>query len=144
MNNTTSKTLNDALVDVADIAYELTRYSGKLGEFAYSPERLDQWHAEDVRGRATKIAKVVAAMSDHDVEAVHMALTFVCAVDEYAAKEIAGRFMSAVKRLRVLRAIGSHPRALRFSDLCEAIEKGRYTKAQWDLAQKLAAEVRAA
>jgi hypothetical protein len=83
---------------------------------------------------------VVGKLSDEDVATVTKALKEVCAADAYAVKELAGRFASGVKRVKVLRAIGRHPRAARFSTLCEAIEKGRFTASQWALAQKIAAE----
>jgi hypothetical protein len=60
--------------------------------------------------------------------------------DEWAAKEVAGRFPSAVRRLRLVAEIGQHPRANKFRTLVDALVRGKYTKAQLALAQKLAAE----
>jgi hypothetical protein len=80
-------------------------------------------------------------LSNNEVAQVHAALEFVCSKDDYAAKEVAGRFLSAVRRVRAIRAIMAHPRGHRFYELRCAIEKGRFTKAQWALAVKLAGEV---
>lgn len=136
-------TLESALTDVCDIAYELTRFPQGLAGFAYSMEQLDQWQAQAFRTASAILAHnvVVGGLSDNEIAQVHAALAYVCSGDEYAAKEIAGRFLSAVRRIKVLRAIGRHPRGGKFYTLTEAIEKGRFTKAQWQLAVKLASEV---
>lgn len=132
--------LETALIDVCDIAYSLTAYPNGLSEFAFSPDLPDRWHAEAVRNAAKKIAANVAPLSDAEVAQVHAALEFVCAGDEYAAKEVAGRFLSAVRRLRVVTAIKKHPRAGKFATLVAAIERGKFTPSQWDFARTLAAE----
>lgn len=136
-------TLDSALVDVCDIAHELTSYRGRLGDFAFSTDSLDRGHAEALRKQIAILAwnVVVGDMTDNEIAQVHAALAHVCSADEYAAKELAGRFLSSVRRVRVLRAIGQHPRANRFDSLTDAIEKGRHTKAQWAFALRLAAEV---
>ncbi len=139
-------TLESALAHVGEMAAELARYGGRLCDFAFSMDAIDRWPAEALRTQSAVLAwnVVVGALSDQDVAAVHAAFVSACAGDEYAAKELAGRFMTGVRRVRVLRAIGQHPRGDRFSTLCEAIERGKFTAAQWALAQKLAAEVKAA
>lgn len=136
-------TLESALVHVADIAAELERYGGKLNEFAYSMERLDQWAAEAFRNSTSILAYNVVAggLSNNEVAQVHAALEFVCSKDDYAAKQVAPWFLPAVRRVRAIRAIMSHPRGDRFYELRCAIEKGKFTKAQWALAVKLAGEV---
>lgn len=138
----TAITLDEAFTDVADMAYELQRYPTGLAGFAYSMETLDQWEAERFRNAAMILAHqcVTSEFSENEIAQVHAALAFVCSKDEYAAKEVAGRFLSAVRRVRVLRAIQRHPRSGRFETLKIALEKGRYTKAQWVLAVKLAGE----
>jgi hypothetical protein len=136
-------TLDEAMTDVADIAYELLRFPTGLAGFAYSDEKIDQWHAEAFRNSMMILAHqcLASGFSDNEIAQVHAALAFVCSVDEYAAKEVAGRFMSLVRRLKVLSAIARHPRANRFYTLTDAIGRGKHTKAQWTLALKLASEV---
>lgn len=138
----TSIALDEAFVDVCDVAAELERYRGKLGSWAYSMERFDQIDAERFRVACTILAHqcVSSGFSQNEIAQVHAALAFVCSGDEYATKEVAGRFLSGVRRVKVLRAIGRHPRRARFETLTIALEKGRYTRAQWDLAVKLAME----
>lgn len=138
------QTLTEALAAVAHMAEELRRYPGGLGGFAYSTETLDQWHAEAFRKLGTDIARGVHGLPDAEVTQVHEAMVAVCASDEYAAKEVAGRFLGAVRRLRVLAKIARHPRAWKFGTLVRALERGRFTKAQWAFAQRLAAEAVAA
>lgn len=135
------KTITEALAAVAHMATELRRYPHGLGTFAYSNETLDQWHAEAFRKLSTDIARGAFELPDAEVAQIHEAMVAVCACDEYAAKEVAGRFLGAVKRLRVLAKIARHPRAWKFGNLVAAIEKGRFTKEQWAFAQRLAAEV---
>ena len=138
----TAITLEEAFVDVADIAYELLRFPRGLAQFAYSMDEPDRWHAEAFRNACAVLAHqcVTSGFSDNEIAQVHAALAFVCSTDEYASKEVAGRFLSAVRRVRVLRAVNRHPRSGRFETLKIALEKGRYTKAQWALALKLANE----
>jgi hypothetical protein len=135
-------TLDSALADVAEIGRELATYGGKLGEFAYSIDKIDHMAPQQLRAQCSILAwnVVIGKLSDEDVATVTKALKEACAADAYAVKELAGRFASGVKRVKVLRAIGRHPRAARFTTLCEAIEKGRFTASQWALAQKIAAE----
>ncbi len=136
-------TLDEAMTDVCDIAYKLTAYPTGLAGFAYSMDKPDQWHAEAFRSSMAILAHqcLASGFSDNEIAQVHAALAFVCSGDEYAAKEVAGRFMSLVRRLKVLGAIARHPGASRFYTLTDAIGRGKYTKAQWALALKLASEV---
>lgn len=135
-------TLESALADVADIGRELAQYGGKLGDFAYSIDKIDHMAPQALRAQCSILAwnLVIGKLSDEDVATVKAALKEACAGDAYAVKELAGRFMSCIKRIRVVRAIGRHPRADRFTTLCEALERGKFTAAQWAFAQKLAAE----
>lgn len=136
-------TKESALADVADIGRELARYGGRLGDFAGSLEKIDQMEAQGLRAQCSILAwnVVLGDLSEEVITEVKDALKAVCANDPYAVKELAGRFGSGVKRIRVLIALAHHPRAARFSSLREAIERGRFTANQWALAQKLAAEV---
>ena len=135
-------TLDEALVDVCDIAAELAPYAGNLGGFAYSLDKLDNLAAQALRAQMALLAwgVVLGDLTENETAQVHAALAFVCSGDEYAAEEIAGRFLSMVRRIRVVRALGRHPRAERFRSLADAIGRGRFTRAQWDLAKKIAAE----
>lgn len=135
-------TLDEALTDVADIAHELTRFPRGLSEFAYSMDEIDKWEAQAFRTAMGILAHqcIRGELSDNEIAQVHAALAFVCSGDEYASKEVAGRFMSFVRRTKVLAAIARHPRAGKFYTLTEAIGRGRFTKAQWTLAVKLASE----
>ena len=135
-------TLESALVDVADIAAEVSRYGGNLATFAYSIDAVDHVGPEGLRNclRLMSWNVAVGNLSDNEIAQIHAALAFVCSGDEWAAEKIAGAFKRTVRRVQVLRAIGRHRRASQFYTLCEAIERGRFTAKQWAFALKLAAE----
>lgn len=134
-------TLESALTDVADIAAEIKRYSGNLASFAHSTDFVDQVGPDSIRNCLRLVCwNVAIGLTDDETSQVHAALAAACAGDEWAAEMIAGAFKRTVRRVQVLRAIARHPRAAKFYTLCEAIEKGRFTKAQWAFALKLAAE----
>ena len=135
-------TLESALTDVADIAAELAAYGGNLGNFAHSIDQIDQVHAEAFTNCLKLMTwnVVMGNLSDNEVAQIRAALDFVCSGDEWAKDRIAGQFPRMVRRAQVLRAIARHPRAAKFYTLCEAIEKGRFTKAQWTFALTLAKE----
>ena len=129
-----------ALESLTTIARELSAYGGRLGSWAYSSERVDQWDAEAMRGRCKALALLVA----HDVELAErtrVALTWACQGDAYAVKELAGRFRNACARVRLAAAVRRHPRADRFGTLLSCIDSGRLSMAQLELAKKLEAEV---
>lgn len=133
-------TLETVLSSLLAIQNEIASVRPNLAAFAYSPDLLDRWVAEGVRARALGLAKLVCELSDEQVERVSVCLFWVCSGDVYATAEVAGRFMSAVRRLRLAAAIRRHPRAFNFGSLVSAIERGKYTKAQYALASKLAKE----
>lgn len=126
---------------VSCIAQKLVSFGGNLAAFAYSPDAVDQAHASAIRRQAAELAKSMVGQSEETVEEVAKALDAVCAGDRYATLEIAGRFRSGVRRARLLAEVARHPRAARFASLVDAISSGKYSKAQWQLAIKLAAEV---
>lgn len=139
--NTATRT--QALEALTTIAREIAAYGGKLGSWAYSPDRADQWSASALRDRCKALAKLVA----HDVELAeraHVALAWACMGDAYAVKELAGRFRSACARVRLAAAVRQHPRAGSFGTLLSCIDSGRLSMAQLELARKLEAEVRPA
>lgn len=130
----------EALAEVADMGKEIASYGGRLASWAYSVDAIDRFPAEAFRRRASRLSQAMAPFTDSEVDEIARALEGACAGDEYAKAEIAGRFRSGVRRARLATAVRRHPRAARFSTLIEAIERGRYTKAQWTLAQRLATE----
>lgn len=126
------------------IALDVPTYRGKMAEFAYSTESLDRFGVETLRLWTTDLAKLVAHEGDELVERTNVALRMACAGDEFAEKEIAGRFMSAVKRLRNIKILAAHPRAGRFYDLIDRYRAGKaLTKPQRGLLAKLIEEARA-
>lgn len=133
----------DALALVATMASEVAAYGGKLESWAYSMEALDRWPAQALRDTMGKIAKGLVGASEVDVAEVHVEMTIACAGDAWAAREVAGRFMSAHRRCLLVGQIRRHPRAHQFQTLVEALNRGRYSKSQFELARKLAGEVAA-
>ncbi len=136
-------TCPEVLIALTTIANEIAAYRGGLEGWAYSPDLVDRMAAEGLRIRCRDLAKVVA----HDLdlaERTAVALAWACMGDAYAVKELAGRFRSACARVRLVSAIGKHPRAGQFVTLVKAIDSGKFTRPQLDLARKLAAEVNAA
>lgn len=133
----------EALAAVAAMATEIASYRGGLESWAYSPDALDRWPAQALRDAMGKIAKELAAAgaTDEDVAEVHAAMVAACAGDEWATTEVAGRFRSAHRRCVLVSTIRRHPRAHQFRTLVEALNRGRYTKGQYELARNLAAEV---
>ena len=139
MNTATN---NDVLAALTSIAREIAACRGNLSSFAYSPDRVDQYVAEGLRSHC----KALAAMVAHDVDLADrtaVALAWACMGDEYAVKELGGRFKSVCARMRLTAAIRKHPRAGTFATLIRAIESGKFSKPQIELARKLAAEVNA-
>lgn len=135
----------EALALIDAMATEIATYRGRLESWAYSPDAADRWHAQALRDSMGKIAKGLAAggASGVDVNEVHCAMVVACAGDEYATAEIAGRFLSAHRRSVLVGRIRRHPKGHQFQTLVAALERGRPTKAQFDLASKLAGEVAA-
>lgn len=140
MNDATSTT---ALESLTLIAREIAAYRGGLAGWAYSPDAADQWVASALRNRCVDLAKLVAADVDL-AERTAVALAWACMGDDYAVKELAGRFRSMCARMRLVAAIRRHPRAGQFGTLIAAIERGKFTKAQIEFARKLAGEALAA
>ena len=122
------------------IAQEVPRFGGNLRSFAYSTDTPDRIVPVALRERAATVAKAVAGDSVATA-AVHAILVALCAGDEWATGEVAGKFLSACRRIVLCRKIEKHPRAAKFSTLMEALWRGRFTQKQLELAQKLAAEV---
>ncbi|WP_438029072.1 hypothetical protein [Sorangium sp. So ce233] len=129
---------------LTEIAAEVPRYGGRLEAFACSVDWIDRAWPEALRRRAAELAQLVAPAPDELVERACLALAFACAGDSYAEREIAGRFRSGVRRLRVLDALERHPKRSRHGALVRALERGRFTAEQWKLAQRLANEAPAA
>ena len=125
---------------LTEIAAEVPRYGGRLEAFASSIDWIDRAWPEALRRRAAEFAQLVALGSDELVERTWLALAFACAGDAYAEREIAGRFRSGVRRLRVLEALERHPKRDRHGALVRALERGRFTREQWARAQRLASE----
>jgi hypothetical protein len=126
----------------AELAAEIARYGGNLQTFADSPDALDRAAPAALRRQAAALAELVAGQADDVAEAAAVALDAACSGDAYARRELAGRFRSAVRRLRVAAAIERHPRAAQFVGLRSAVLRGRCTSAQWQLACALAKEAR--
>lgn len=135
MDNASAQTV------VAEIGKDIAGYGGRMDAFAFSPDAIDKFGPEATRRRATELAKAIATWSDAEVEVVAASLDAACTADPYATKEIAGRFRSAVKRVRLVAKVERHPRAAHFRSLVDAVSRGRFTQPQWDLAVKLASEV---
>jgi hypothetical protein len=123
------------------LAALVATYRGNLAAFANSVDALDRYAPAAVRDAAKDVARAVACESAEVVAAAAAGVATACAGDEWARAEVAGRFLSAVKRLQLVTTIKRHPRAGRFSTLVSAIESGRFSKAQYKLATELAAEV---
>lgn len=143
-NDELAATETAALEILTHIAREVPRYGGRLSDFAYSIDAIDKIAPEALRRDAMDLAKLVASASDELVERTRVALFWACQGDDYARKEIAGRFRSGVERLQLIHWIERHPRAGRFGSLMSALAGKRFTKAQLDLGRKLAAEARRA
>lgn len=138
MNNAATKSAADLL---AEISYDVRRMGGNGAGFAYSMDAIDHTIPHVIRRDAMTLARAVAVAGDEELTVrAHVALCWACQGDDWAEKEVAGRFLSAVRRVLVLRAIAKHPRADRFYTLRSAIERGRFSKAQWQLACRLAKE----
>lgn len=133
----------DALAAVAVIADEIRSLVGPLSSWAYSPDALDRLAAAGLRDRVHNLAIGLIGLPAEDVETVAVALDAVCAHDEYARDELAGRLRSAVRRLELVERMRRHPRADRFYTLVQAVSRGKATGKQMDLARKLAGEVSA-
>lgn len=135
-------TLESALTDVADIAAEIKCYSGNLASFAHSTDLVDQVGPDTILNcfKLMTWNIAVSSLGETEIEKIRGALIAACAGDQWARNRIEGQFDKVLRRVRVLRAIARHPRAAKFYTLCEAIEKGRFTKAQWTFALTLAKE----
>jgi len=130
----------EALDILTTIQGDVRSLVGGMQAFAYSFDEPDRWMAEAVRRKATSLAKLVA----HDpalVARCRIALYWACSGDDYGTREVAGRFAGACERIRIVAAIGRHPRAEKFGGLVRALSGKTYTKAQIELGRKLAAEV---
>ncbi|XXX79206.1 hypothetical protein WMF30_10570 [Sorangium sp. So ce134] len=125
---------------LTEIADDVPRYGGRLEVFASSIDWIDRAWPEALRRRAAEIAQLVGPASDELVERTWLALACACTGDAYAEREIAGRFRSGVRRLRVIAAIERHPKRDRHGALVAALERGRFTAEQWARAQRLANE----
>jgi hypothetical protein len=121
------------------IAGEVPRYGGNLWSFANSIDRLDQWAASGLRARMGTLCELVYRDAEL-LERTHVALCFACMGDDYAEKEVAGRFLSLARRITMIDAIKRHPRANYFWNLIDALQRGKFSKEQLGLARKLAAE----
>lgn len=118
------------------------RYNGVLTELSQSTEWLDYGIPQNIRDMAKDLAKVT--FEDADLaERAFLALAWVCRNDDWATREVAGRFLSLCKRLVLVSTINRHPRAWKFESLTDALLRGRATAAQLKFARTLAAEVRA-
>lgn len=127
---------------IAAIATSIRRCNPSCGAFAHSFDYADRIVAEAIRNRARKLAHelVDSGADDETVATTHAALKAACKGDFWAEKEVAGRFLSAVERLRLCRAISHHPRARRFESLVNALARGRFTRKQLAFARRLAKE----
>lgn len=122
------------------IASEVPRYRGDLATFAGSSESLDRMGPESLRADCATIARLVVDEPAEVIAWHHAALAWACQGDTWALAEVAGRFMSAVRRIRLAAKVRAHS-GFRYYDLAEAIIRARYTAKQWAFAKKLAAEV---
>lgn len=122
------------------LADQVPTYGGRLEDFAASMDSLDTLGPRCMRDRVVDIAKLVAHETDDVVAWHHVAISWACQGDAWAVREVAGRFMSAVRRLRLAWKVRAHS-GCKFWDLAEAIVRARYTAKQWAFAKKLAAEV---
>jgi len=141
MNNDTD-TMNDAqiLEFLTDFAAELARYSGNLDAWATSFEDMDRWLAQGMRNRGKALALATFTRDAADLERIAIAFHWACMGDAWATKEIAGRYLSACRRLALYTAIERHPRARKFASLVSALRSGKFTAKQLAFAKTLAAE----
>lgn len=134
-----SPVATDLIAQVSELGKLVRKYGGNMSGFVYSPDEIDRWGALNLRTRAAGIAKEAAKLSDDDAERVTAAMVRACAGDEYAEKEIAGRFANAILRCRMIARIESKGLTQKFWSLVNAVERGRATKKQMAFAARLAA-----
>ena len=135
--NETRATILDCLQRIAS---EVPRYRGDLATFAGSSESLDRMGPESLRADCATIARLVVDEPDDVIAWHHAALAWACQGDAWALAEVAGRFMSAVRRIRLAAKVRAHS-GFRYYALAEAIIRARHTARQWAFATKLAAAV---
>lgn len=102
MNDAATET--KALEILTWINTELPAFKGNLQSFAYSIDTADVLWALAFRERVSDLALLV--YRDVDLACrCDLALAWACRNDKYAAAEVAGRFASAVKRIRIAQGI---------------------------------------